>query len=251
MNKELNETLENLRENLGKKVREEWILWAKEQPNPKPSWLVEWDALSEPDKEVDRRIGVAIYAMAAGACPASPTNTLLIITVNDKAETPCSYKIQQTEPPNTFENDIAEEILIALGWLPPQERTQPDLRKLNLGFHLTAENTQLRTKVKELEGLLRVAHGQRDDAERRAQEYLNRLKIDRLKDHIDRICRKCGGELTSVGCAQCLKQAFEASEELRGYLSKPKCWWDDDGSAVNDKIDAAIERLKTAKERLQ
>ncbi len=49
------------RERLGRRVREVWIAWAKQQPNPKPSWLVEWDGLSEPDKEVDRRIGCAIW----------------------------------------------------------------------------------------------------------------------------------------------------------------------------------------------
>jgi hypothetical protein len=45
------------REALGQIVREVWIAWAKEQPAPKDSWLVPWDGLSEPDKEVDRRIG--------------------------------------------------------------------------------------------------------------------------------------------------------------------------------------------------
>ena len=42
---------------LGRAVRDEWVKWAREQPNPKPSWLVPWDELSEPDKDVDRRIG--------------------------------------------------------------------------------------------------------------------------------------------------------------------------------------------------
>lgn len=50
-----------LREVLGKIVRAEWIAWAKEQPCPKPSWLVEWDSLGEPDKEVDRRIGERLF----------------------------------------------------------------------------------------------------------------------------------------------------------------------------------------------
>lgn len=45
------------REALGQIVREIWIQWAKEQPEPKASWLVPWEGLSEPDKEVDRRIG--------------------------------------------------------------------------------------------------------------------------------------------------------------------------------------------------
>jgi len=50
------------RESGGRLVRDVWIAWAKEQPNPKPSWLVEWDGLSEPDKEVDRRIFEACAA---------------------------------------------------------------------------------------------------------------------------------------------------------------------------------------------
>lgn len=50
------------REELGRLVREVWIEWAKEQPNPKPSWLVPWEDLSEPDREVDRRIGERLAA---------------------------------------------------------------------------------------------------------------------------------------------------------------------------------------------
>lgn len=45
------------RERLGRLVRDVWIAWAQEQPSPKPSWLVSWEDLTEPDREVDRRIG--------------------------------------------------------------------------------------------------------------------------------------------------------------------------------------------------
>lgn len=55
-----------LREFLGKLVRMEWVAWAKEQPAPKPSWLVEWDRLPEPDREVDRRIGERVWNTAVG-----------------------------------------------------------------------------------------------------------------------------------------------------------------------------------------
>jgi len=53
------------REQLGRMVREIWVKWAREQPNPKPSWLKPWEELSEPDREVDRRIGegIARYAL--------------------------------------------------------------------------------------------------------------------------------------------------------------------------------------------
>jgi hypothetical protein len=68
------------RDQLGRFVREAWVRWAQTQPNPKPSWLVSYDALDEPDKEADRQIGEAIArwtligdaaraALAAGAAP--------------------------------------------------------------------------------------------------------------------------------------------------------------------------------------
>lgn len=53
---------EDDRERLGRIVREEWRAWAREQPSPKPSWLVPWEGLSEPDREVDRRIGERLFA---------------------------------------------------------------------------------------------------------------------------------------------------------------------------------------------
>lgn len=52
------------RDDLGHLVRRVWVEWAKEQPSPKPSWLVPWEDLPEPDREVDRRIGEAIAATA-------------------------------------------------------------------------------------------------------------------------------------------------------------------------------------------
>jgi hypothetical protein len=45
------------RDHLGREVRTAWVRWAELQPNPKPSWLVPYDELSEPDKEADRLIG--------------------------------------------------------------------------------------------------------------------------------------------------------------------------------------------------
>lgn len=48
------------RETLGRMVREAWVRWALTQPAPKPSWLVPYDEMSEPDKEADRQIGEAI-----------------------------------------------------------------------------------------------------------------------------------------------------------------------------------------------
>lgn len=50
------------REALGRLVRETWVEWAREQPDPKPSWLVPWEDLDEGQREVDMRIGEAVTA---------------------------------------------------------------------------------------------------------------------------------------------------------------------------------------------
>jgi hypothetical protein len=51
------------REALGRLVRETWVAWAREQSDPKPSWLTGWDDLDGGQREVDMRIGEAIEAM--------------------------------------------------------------------------------------------------------------------------------------------------------------------------------------------
>ena len=55
---------EDRREALGRRVREVWVQWAREQPDPKPSWLVGWDELDDGQREVDMRIGEALAAQA-------------------------------------------------------------------------------------------------------------------------------------------------------------------------------------------
>ena len=52
------------REPLGRIVRETWVAWAKEQENPKPSWLAGWDELDDGQREVDMRIASAVAAQA-------------------------------------------------------------------------------------------------------------------------------------------------------------------------------------------
>ncbi len=52
------------REWLGRVVRAAWVKWAREQPDPKPHWLLPWEALDEPGREVDRRIGETIWGLA-------------------------------------------------------------------------------------------------------------------------------------------------------------------------------------------
>lgn len=48
------------RDTLGRFVREAWVRWAEMQPEPKASWLLPYDELSEADKEADRQIGEAV-----------------------------------------------------------------------------------------------------------------------------------------------------------------------------------------------
>lgn len=57
-------TLKN-RDEWGKIVRDAWIKWALTQENPKPSWLVPYENLSEPDKEADRQIAEGILQALA------------------------------------------------------------------------------------------------------------------------------------------------------------------------------------------
>lgn len=53
---------ESLREQRGRRVREVWVRWAAEQPDPKSSWLTPWEDLDEGQREVDMRIGEALAA---------------------------------------------------------------------------------------------------------------------------------------------------------------------------------------------
>jgi hypothetical protein len=58
------------RELVGRLVRQVWVEWAREQSDPKSSWLLPWEALDDGQREVDMRIGEALFAAgkrAAGA----------------------------------------------------------------------------------------------------------------------------------------------------------------------------------------
>lgn len=56
------------REAGGRIVREAWIRWARTHPDPKPSWLVPYDELSEHDREADRQI----YEACVASCEPLP-----------------------------------------------------------------------------------------------------------------------------------------------------------------------------------
>lgn len=52
------------RETLGREVRRVWIEFCREIGDDKPSHLASWEDMTEPEREVDRRIGEAIARMA-------------------------------------------------------------------------------------------------------------------------------------------------------------------------------------------
>jgi hypothetical protein len=62
------------RDRMGQIVRQAWVRWALHQPKAKPSWLVPYHKLTEPDKEADRQIAEAVEAAILAAHP-SPTYT--------------------------------------------------------------------------------------------------------------------------------------------------------------------------------
>jgi hypothetical protein len=55
-----------LRDQVGRVVQEEWAACAREMKNPPAAWLRGWDEVSEPMKEIDRRIGVAVMRATLG-----------------------------------------------------------------------------------------------------------------------------------------------------------------------------------------
>lgn len=93
------------REALGKIVRATWIEWAKEQPNPKPSWLVEWDGLGEPDKEVDRRIGEAIVMYVAKETEHSDLAMEIIGSLQDLVK---DFSVYTTKYHKFWQDQLAE-----------------------------------------------------------------------------------------------------------------------------------------------
>jgi hypothetical protein len=53
--------IEEPRELVGRMVRQIWVRWAREQDDPKPSWLLPWAELDDGQREVDMRIGEALF----------------------------------------------------------------------------------------------------------------------------------------------------------------------------------------------
>lgn len=110
------------REALGRRVREVWIEWAREQTNPKPSWLVPWEGLSEPDREVDSRIGETLARMGAEVRPVDGTGSAILTALAEMVRHVCP----ESGPHNAEEAARAHAHLSAL--VQPAKREMDALR---------------------------------------------------------------------------------------------------------------------------
>ena len=74
------------REILGRYVRKIWIEWAREQPVQKASWLIPWEDMPEEDREVDRRIGEALFELGLDSAGESTRQTATGATDQPQAQ---------------------------------------------------------------------------------------------------------------------------------------------------------------------
>lgn len=149
------------RETLGKLVREVWIAWAREQPSPKPSWLVPWDGLAEPDREVDRRIGETVARAAVQKLTAS--NAALRRRIAD-------YEFADREEAPGLERLNA---LVVANWQPGISHMRQEAAA-QIIERLLAENAALTARVAAAEG---ANEGLRLFAEHRG-ESIRSLRAD-------------------------------------------------------------------------
>lgn len=112
------------RETLGRFVREAWVDWARTQSNPKPSWLVPYEMLTEADKEADRRIGefvarwTVIGIAARSAWQRDPTSvTDLGVTVSE--QTKLLLRLCKALPPDH------EQVAAVIDYLKRKKLTSP------------------------------------------------------------------------------------------------------------------------------
>jgi hypothetical protein len=107
-----------LRERLGRRVREVWVEWAKRQPNPKPSWLLPYDALSEADKEADRCIGSAIWGDSVAEVQNAIASLSAQLASVGKERDEARYELNQA----MTDYFAAEQRARDMNWIPVSER---------------------------------------------------------------------------------------------------------------------------------
>ncbi|MBP2613049.1 hypothetical protein [Agrobacterium pusense] len=132
-------TLPYDRDTLGRFVREAWVRWAETQPDPKPSWLVPYDQLSETDKEADRQIGEAVarWTLIGDASRYSKIKEHLdnIEATSDAISSPYRNSIIRKNALSALSALSAQvqDVAIPEGWqLVPKEPTEEIISKLTL-----------------------------------------------------------------------------------------------------------------------
>jgi hypothetical protein len=103
------------RDFLGQIVREAWVKWAKQQHNPKPSWLSPYAELSESDKEADRQIGEAVaqWALAIKGAKwevAQPVEQTRALTVDARDAERYRY-LHNPDPQPNREIDVCDDFM--------------------------------------------------------------------------------------------------------------------------------------------
>lgn len=107
----------------GRIVREAWMTWARQQPNPKPSWLVPYDDLSEADKEADRQVFEACVRTQGGA-PASfePTTAELLSLVKSlQLREPGKEAQDEAFRPTPLRNGLVRALIQVMSQLEREE----------------------------------------------------------------------------------------------------------------------------------
>jgi hypothetical protein len=127
---------------IGALVREVWVEWAAEQPDPKPSWLTPWEDLDEGQRQVDKRIGATIAAVARAAerDRVRATVTAASFTLFRPGNGPAHGQSLEVVP--------LAELLAVLGGLAADESPDsgPDV---HIGWHMTPDEwLQLRAVLR-------------------------------------------------------------------------------------------------------
>lgn len=109
-------------ERLGQLVRMVWDTWARQQPDvaEHSSWTVPWERMAERDKDVDRRIGLALYAL--GAADVLEGTDLVAVRREDLAALiaefracVCPHEMCPVDP-----HPATRKLAGQIGWVPPE-----------------------------------------------------------------------------------------------------------------------------------
>ena len=169
----------------GKRVREIWVAWARESPDPKPSWIAPWEDLPVMEQEVDMRIGDGLWGdgFAAGM-------DALGAAQNAAAERPA----EGTERKDYSYGDRAlDRMLGGAGTSDSDVRAEAVQVALEAQLFNTDEEER-NARVFAIAQIEELVQRQRAEA---VEAYLNRDYTDEAKARIDAATSEGLGELWS------------------------------------------------------